>query len=255
LAGPAIRATMATALHCSGRIAPPKKEGPMTMLRASRGAAGILCVLFLAQAGCASTQSSSTTPSSERATKRDKTAKGAGIGAAAGAVIAAATGERKADRILAGAAIGAGIGAGVGVYMDKQEEKLGHIPNTTVERVDEDTLLVHFESDVLFDVDSSIVKPDARDALDEASGVFTEFPKTAIVVQGHTDSTGTEEHNQSLSERRAQAVVAYLTGKGIEPARMAPMGYGEGQPIASNDTADGRAKNRRVDLLLKGKAK
>lgn len=227
----------------------------MTMLRARHAAAGILCVLFLAQAGCASTQTTSTKTDEPRVTKRDKTAKGAGIGAAAGAVIAAATGERKADRILAGAAIGAGIGAGVGVYMDKQEEKLGHIPNTTVERVDEDTLLVHFQSDVLFDVDSSIVKPDARDALNDASQVFMEFPKTAIVVQGHTDSTGSEEHNQSLSERRAQSVVAYLTGKGIDPARMAPMGYGEGQPIASNDTTSGRAKNRRVDLLLKGKAK
>ncbi|HZN04488.1 MAG TPA: OmpA family protein [Candidatus Polarisedimenticolia bacterium] len=224
------------------------------MLRASRGAAGILCLVFLAQSGCASTQSNTTT-SSERATKRDKTAKGAGIGAAAGAVIAAVTGERTADRILAGAAIGAGIGAGVGVYMDKQEEKLGHIPNTTVERVSDDTLLVHFESDVLFDVDSATVKADARDALDEASQVFTEFPKTAIVVQGHTDSTGSETHNQDLSERRAHAVVAYLTGKGIDPERMAPMGYGEGQPIASNETTGGRAQNRRVDLLLKAKAK
>ena len=226
----------------------------MTILGASRGAAGILCLLMLAQ-GCASTQKNPSQSSEPRATKRDKTAKGAGIGAAAGAAIAAATGERKADRILAGAAIGAGIGVGVGVYMDRQEEKLGHIPNTTVERVSDDTLLVHFQSDVLFDVDSSIVKPDARDALDEASQVFHEFPKTAIVVQGHTDSTGGEEHNQGLSERRARSVVAYLAGRGIAPDRMAPMGYGEGQPIDSNETTSGRAKNRRVDLLLKGKAK
>jgi len=227
----------------------------MTMLKASRGAAGVLCLLFLAQAGCASTPTNTTSTSEPRATKRDKTAKGAGIGAAAGAAIAAVTGERKADRILAGAAIGAGIGAGVGVYMDKQEEKLGHIPNTTVERVSDDTLLVHFESDVLFDVDSAIVKADARGALDDASQVFTEYPKTAIVVQGHTDATGSETHNQDLSERRAQAVVAYLTGKGIDPARMAPIGYGEGQPVASNETTGGRAQNRRVDLLLKAKAK
>ena len=228
----------------------------MTMLKASRGAAGILALLILANGGCASTKTADTTQDKEpRATKRDKTGKGAGIGAAAGAVIAAVTGERKADRILAGAAIGAGIGAGVGAYMDHQEEKLGHIPGTTVERVSEDQLLVHFESDVLFDVDSSIVKPQARDALDDAATVFQEYKKTAIVVQGHTDSTGTEEHNQSLSERRAQSVVAYLTGKGIDPARMAPMGFGEGQPVASNDTVDGRAQNRRVDLLLKAKAK
>ena len=138
---------------------------------------------------------------------------------------------------------------------DHQEEKLGHIPNTTVERVSEDTLLVHFQSDVLFDVDSAIVKPQAQDPLDDAAQVFQEYKKTAIIVQGHTDSTGTEEHNQALSERRAQSVVAYLTGKGIDPARMAPQGYGEGQPIADNGTTDGRAKNRRVDLLLKAKAK
>ena len=226
----------------------------MTMLRASRGAAGMLCLLFLAQAGCASTQTNTSASSEPRATKRDKTAKGAGIGAAAGAVIAAATGERKADRILAGAAIGAGIGAGVGVYMDKQEEKLGHIPNTTVERVSDDMLLVHFQSDVLFDVDSAIVKADARGALDEASHVFTEYPKTAIVVQGHTDSTGSEEHNQFLSERRAKAVAAHLSGKGVDDDRLAVVGYGEGEPVGNNGSPEGRALNRRVDLLLKAKA-
>jgi outer membrane protein OmpA-like peptidoglycan-associated protein len=227
----------------------------MTMRKAGLAMTGLLALALLAQAGCASTQAKNAPADEPKVTKKDKTAKGAGIGAAAGAVIAAVTGDRKADRILAGAAIGAGIGAGVGAYMDHQEEKLGHIPGTTVERVSDDTLLVHFESDVLFDVDSAIVKPQARDALDGAAQVFDEYRKTAIIVQGHTDSTGTEEHNQQLSERRAQSVVAYLTGKGIDPARMAPQGYGEGQPIASNETTDGRAKNRRVDLLLKAKAK
>ena len=228
----------------------------MTTTSIGRAAAGLIALLTIGQAGCASTKTASAPPPDEtHVTKKDKTAKGAGIGAAAGAAIAAITGSRKADHILEGAAIGAGIGAGVGAYMDHQEEKLGHIPNTTVERVSEDTLLVHFQSDVLFDVDSAIVKPQAQDSLDDAAQVFQEYKKTAIIVQGHTDSTGTEEHNQALSERRAQSVVAYLTGKGIDPARMAPQGYGEGQPIAGNDTTDGRAKNRRVDLLLKAKAK
>ncbi len=226
----------------------------MNRIRIGRAAAGLLTIVMLAQ-GCATTKTNTTQADEPRATKRDKTAKGAGIGAAAGAAIAAVTGERKADRILAGAAVGAGIGAGVGAYMDHQEEKLGHIPGTTVERVSDDLLLVHFQSDVLFDVDSAIVKPQAQDALDDAAQVFQEYKKTAIIVQGHTDSTGTEEHNQALSERRAQSVVAYLTGKGIDPNRMAPQGYGEGQPIASNDSTDGRQKNRRVDLLLKAKAK
>lgn len=190
-----------------------------------------------------------------RATKRDKTAKGAGIGAAAGAVLGAVLGEGEADKILAGAAIGAGIGASVGVYMDKQEEKLAHIPGTSVERVSEDLLLVHFESDVLFAVDSAVLDSRARAALDEASQVLLDYPKTAIVVQGHTDATGTEEHNQDLSERRARAVTAFLVGRGIDQKRLTSLGYGEGNPIADNGTADGRVRNRRVDLLLKAKAR
>ncbi|HKQ97018.1 MAG TPA: OmpA family protein [Candidatus Polarisedimenticolia bacterium] len=229
----------------------------MTRPGASRCCAALLLVAAILQGGCASsgTTTQNSTTDQTRVTKRDKTAKGAGIGAAAGAVLAAVTGERKADRILAGAAIGAGIGTGVGAYMDHQEEKLGHIPGTTVERVSDDMLLVHFESDVLFDIDSAVVKSAARGSLDEASQVMTEYPKTAIVVQGHTDSTGTEEHNQGLSERRARAVVAYLASRGIDSNRMDAIGYGEGQPVASNDVASGRAQNRRVDLLLKAKAK
>src|SRR5262245_49810295 len=195
----------------------------MTTTRIGRAAAGLIALLMIGQAGCASTKTTSAPPPDEtKVTKKDKTAKGAGIGAAAGAAIAALTGSRKADHILEGAAIGAGIGTGVGAYMDHQEEKLGHIPGTTVERVSEDLLLVHFESDVLFDIDSAVVKPAARNALDEASQVFVEYPKTAIVVQGHTDATGTETHNQELSERRAGSVVAYLTGRGSTPAGWSP---------------------------------
>ena len=224
----------------------------MMILATNRWLAGLVCLTLVAEFGCATTGTQST---QTRTTKRDKTAKGAGIGAAAGAVVGAIIGEGKADKILAGAALGAGIGTGVGAYMDSQEEKLGHIPGTSVERVSDDLLLVHFESDVLFDIDSAILKSGARAALDEAAQVFLEYPKTAIVVQGHTDSTGTEVHNQELSERRAQAVVSYLIGRGVDPARITSVGYGEGEPIASNDTVSGRSQNRRVDLLLKAKAK
>ena len=212
----------------------------------------LLCLAVIAPFGCATTGTQS---SATRTTKLDKTAKGAGIGAAAGAVVGAVLGEGKADKILAGAALGAGIGAGVGAYMDHQEEKLARIPGTTVERVSDDLLLVHFESDVLFDIDSAVLKEGARDALDEAAGVFLEYPKTAIIAQGHTDSTGTEAHNLDLSERRAKAVAAYLIDRGVDAARITSVGYGEGHPIASNDTASGRLQNRRVDLLLKAKAR
>lgn len=211
-----------------------------------------VAVLALSVAGCAAMRGE---PREPRTTSRDKTKKGAIIGAAAGAVAGAVIGEREADEILAGAAIGAGIGAGVGAYMDRQEEKLARIPGTSVERVGQDTLLVHFESDVLFDVDSATLDSAARGSLEQAAAVFLEYPKTAIVVQGHTDSTGSESHNEQLSERRARAVENHLVGKGIDSDRITAVGYGEGNPVASNDTESGRRRNRRVDLLLKAKAK
>ncbi|MHC4430003.1 MAG: OmpA family protein, partial [Planctomycetota bacterium] len=142
-------------------------------------------------AGCAAFQQERT----ERTTSRDKTKKGAA-------------------KILAGAAIGAGVGAGVGAYMDRQEEKLARIPGTTVERVGDNMLLVHFDSDVLFSIDSALLNEDSRYALDQAADVFMDYPKTAIIAQGHTDSSGNESYNQQLSERRARSVVGHLVTRG-----------------------------------------
>lgn len=190
----------------------------------------------------------------ERVTKRDRTVKGAGIGAAAGAAAAVLKGEREADEILAGAAIGAVIGGGIGAYMDAQQEKLARIPGTSVERVGEDTLLVHFDSDVLFAVSSATIDGDGRGTLEEVASVLNEYPKTAVVVQGHTDSTGSEELNQALSERRANSVRNYLVSRGVDAGRMAAVGMGEGYPVASNDSESGRQENRRVDILLKAAA-
>src|SRR6185295_599059 len=99
-----------------------------------------------------------------------------------------ATGEREADEILARAAIGAVGGAGIGAYMDKQEEKLARIPGTSVERVGDDLLLVRFDSDILFDVDSAAVRPAGVGTLQQVAEVLTEYPKTAVIVQGHTDA-------------------------------------------------------------------
>jgi len=210
--------------------------------------AGLLVLVFLFSSlfSCATTDS---------VTKHDKTAKGAGIGAAAGAVGALVTGKREADEILAGAAIGAAIGGGVGAYMDHQEAKLAKIPGTHVERLDESTLLVHFDSDVLFAVDSATLSGDARGALGQAASVMNEYDKTAVVVQGHTDSTGSEQHNQGLSERRAGSVVTELVSRGVNNDRIASMGFGESQPVADNATSEGRRRNRRVDVMLRAKAK
>lgn len=209
-----------------------------------------LLLSMAALGGCESMRSDA-----NRTTRRDKTGKGAAIGAASGAVLGAVIGEGELDEILAAAAIGAGVGAGVGAYMDKQEEKLARIPGTTVERVDKNMLLVHFDSDILFDIDSAALTPSSRATLDQAAGVFLEYPKTAIIAQGHTDSTGSEEHNQALSERRARAVANHLIGAGVDGSRITSVGYGESYPIASNDNASGRSRNRRVDLLLKAKVK
>ncbi|HKI05546.1 MAG TPA: OmpA family protein [Thermoanaerobaculia bacterium] len=223
----------------------------MLDLRTMRPLGGLTAsVLILSLfAGCASTA-----PRQERTTQRDRTYKGAGIGAAAGAAAAILKGEREADEILAGAAIGAVIGGGIGAYMDAQQEKLARIPGTTVERVGEDTLLVHFDSDVLFSVNSASLDSDGRATLEDVAGVVDEYKKTAVVVQGHTDSTGSEELNQNLSDRRASSVRAYLVSRGVDADRVAAVGMGEGYPVASNDSESGRQQNRRVDILLKAAA-
>ena len=187
-------------------------------------------------------------------TKRDKTAKGAAIGAAVGAAGAVATGKREADEILAGAAIGAVAGGAVGAYMDAQEEKLARIPDTRVERVDEETLLVHFDSDILFDFDSAALRADSRRTVDQVADVLAEYDRTAIVVQGHTDAKGSDEYNQDLSERRAAAVKRHLESNGVEGERIATQGLGEGYPVATNDTESGRQQNRRVEIMLRAKA-
>jgi outer membrane protein OmpA-like peptidoglycan-associated protein len=216
------------------------------ILRHLRGAAALAATAGLLLA-CASTRG-------PYATEREKTRRGAAIGAAVGAAGAIATGKREADEILVGAGIGAIAGGAVGAYMDAQEEKIARIPGTSVERVDEETLLVHFDSDILFDVDSAVVRSGGRETLAEVAEVLTEYPKTAVVVQGHTDATGSDEHNQELSERRAGSVEAQLVQRGVDRQRITSMGFGEHEPVASNDSASGRQLNRRVEVLLRARA-
>ena len=190
-----------------------------------------------------------------RSTNRDKTIVGAGVGAVVGAAGAVIAGQEEADEILAGAALGAVVGGGVGAYMDAQEEKLARIPGTSVERVSDDTLLVNFDSDVLFDTDSAALRGESQSTLDQVGSVIKEYPKTAVVIQGHTDSRGSEAHNDALSDRRARAVQNYLSLRGVDGSRMTTMAMGEGYPVASNDTEFGQQQNRRVDILLKAKAR
>jgi len=178
---------------------------------------------------------------------------GAMWGALAGAAAGALIGGSDLDGILIGAAVGAGVGAGVGHYMDKQEAELRRIEELEVQRLDEETLRVRFDSDILFAINSAVLGGDSEYALVEFSGVMHDYPQTAIVVQGYTDSSGSEEYNQKLSERRAQSVFNFMVGQDIYPERMYSVGYGEAHPMADNATVTGRDRNRRVEILIRGK--
>lgn len=184
-----------------------------------------------------------------------KTKRNAAIGAAIGAAAGLFVGDGELDEVLGTAAVGAGVGAGIGLYMDKQQQALEQeLESAEIERIDEETIRVRFESDILFPVDSSTLSTDARYELDDFAQVMNEYDKTAILIQGHTDSTGSEEHNLKLSERRAEAVFNHLALREVDPSRMAPIGYGEGYPVADNATPEGRSLNRRVSILVRGKS-
>ncbi len=180
---------------------------------------------------------------------------GAGIGAVAGAVVGALTGDGGSstrDRALIGAAAGAAIGSGVGAYMDSQEKELRNRLDGTgigVERNGND-LILNMPSSVTFEVDSSDLQTPARQALNDVNAVLRSYPETRINVAGYTDSTGSDSYNQKLSERRAQSVATYLEQGGVEAGRINAVGYGEKNPIASNETDAGRAQNRRVEITL-----
>lgn len=160
----------------------------------------------------------------------------------------------KSDRTekIVGAGIGAIAGAGIGAYMDAQERKLRErTAGSGVDVIrDGDNLSLRMPSGITFAYDDSAVQPQFQPTLNEVASVLAEYPKTYIDVLGHTDSDGTEAYNQSLSERRAQSVASYLTGRGVQSARVATRGYGEMQPIASNETVEGKAANRRVEIKL-----
>ena len=167
------------------------------------------------------------------------------MGGAAGLFV----GDGELDEVLGGAAIGAGVGAGIGVYMDRQQRDLEQIEGAQVERVDEETLKVSFDSDILFAVDSAYLAGTTLDDLDQFAHVMQQYPKTAILIQGHTDSTGPTAYNQTLSERRAAAVEGHLARQHVDPSRMAAYGYGESLPVADNGSAWGRQQNRRVEIV------
>ena len=182
-----------------------------------------------------------------------KTKEGTAIGAGAGAAIGAIMGKQSGHTVLGailGAAVGGAAGAYIGNYMDKQAEEMQRdIQGAKIERIGEG-IKITFDSGILFDVDKATLKDEAKTNIDKLAVILKKYPDTNVLIEGHTDATGTEEHNLELSKERAQSVSNYLAQLGVDPARFTATGYGELQPIASNDTQEGRQQNRRVELAV-----
>ncbi len=222
---------------------------------------------FLA-GGCATTQGN-------KETKVNKTVAGATIGAVAGGVLGAITGPKhsnKGKRVLIGAAAGALIGGALGYILDQQAKALGDdlgvkpIDNTNPEVKpsqppitkekpvavvkEPEKVKVVMKDSVLFDLNSYKLKPEAKEMLAKVAKTLNENPDTVIVVVGYTDSTGSFDYNVKLSEKRAEAVKNQLVLNGVDPTRIVVFGCGPKHPIAPNNTPEGRALNRRVEILV-----
>lgn len=187
--------------------------------------------------------------------KVSDTTKGAGIGALAGAAIGALTGgdsHQRRNNALIGAGIGALAGGAVGNYMDRQEAKLrAQLQGTgvSVARHGNELSLI-MPGNITFSSGNADLNPGFFAVLDSVALVLKEFDKTLIDVSGHTDSTGSAQKNQTLSEQRAYTVARYLQNRGISNQRIAAAGFAATRPVASNSTPDGRQQNRRVELTL-----
>ncbi|PKN29119.1 MAG: hypothetical protein CVU64_09915 [Deltaproteobacteria bacterium HGW-Deltaproteobacteria-21] len=201
---------------------------------------------FLILAGCAAPQT--------------KTQKGAVYGAAGGAAAGALVGQvigHNTKSTLIGTAIGAAVGglggAGVGRMMDNQERDMRDVLASSeaaaVSR-EGNLLAVTFKGDVTFDTNSTVVRPGLQSEITRVATVMNQYPDTLVRVEGHTDSTGSEDYNMDLSNRRAAAVKNLLTSRGVADSRIDVVGYGESMPVATNDTEAGRQKNRRVEIKI-----
>ncbi|UCG60293.1 MAG: OmpA family protein [Candidatus Zixiibacteriota bacterium] len=182
--------------------------------------------------------------------KRDKgLVIGAAAGAVAGAVIGDAAGNTAAGAII-GAAIGGAAGAYIGNYMDKQAEEMERdLEGAKIERIGEG-IKITFASGILFDVNKSELRPEAQLNLQKLAVILNKYEDTEILIEGHTDSTGPEEHNMDLSIRRGSSVGSYLATNNVLASRFTVLGYGETQPIATNETTEGRQQNRRVEIAI-----
>lgn len=181
-----------------------------------------------------------------------KQTQGAIIGGAAGATAGGLlTKNNRAVGIILGAAIGGIAGGVIGKYMDKAakdiSDDLGN--DATVVRVGEG-IVASFDSGLLFDFDKDNLKPETKKNLDKLAASLNEFKDTEVKILGHTDNQGTSAYNQGLSERRASSVKSFLTSQGVAGSRLLTFGYGESDPVSTNETESGRSLNRRVEIVL-----
>lgn len=185
----------------------------------------------------------------------NRTRDGALIGGAIGAVTGIIAGDDAEERrrgAVIGGLVGAGVGAAIGNQLDKQAAELEQSLDNRVGIVNTgDRLIVTMPQDLLFDVDSALVRSNLRADLRTLAGSLQQYPNTTIDVIGHTDNTGDAAYNQSLSSRRAASVSAILADAGVQRGRIRAFGRGEDAPIASNLTPEGRAQNRRVEIVIR----
>jgi len=174
---------------------------------------------------------------------------GAGSGAAVGGAIGSQSGNTALGAII-GAAIGGLAGGLIGDYMDDQAEEIQRdLEGATVERIGEG-IKITFDSGILFDVAESSLHAEAETNLTKLAEILNKYDDTEILIEGHTDATGSDDYNMTLSRNRASAVAVHLEGARVLPTRFTIMGYGEAQPVADNTSASGRASNRRVELAI-----
>ncbi len=176
---------------------------------------------------------------------------GAGAGATAGAIIGKTAGNTGIGAII-GATVGGVAGAIIGKKMDKQAQEIAkEIPNAEViHQEGEPGIVVNFSSKVLFATDKSDLSEKSKSTINDLATILNKYPDTDLTIQGHTDSSGPDAYNQTLSEKRAESVANYLKMQGVTSDRLTSLGFGESQPIADNETAHGRAENRRVSFLI-----
>ena len=185
--------------------------------------------------------------------KASNTTKGGAIGAGVGGAIGGVIGHQSDNTVIGaiiGAAVGGTAGALIGRHMDKQAEELKRdLKGATVERVGEG-ILITFDSGLLFQLDSYQLQQATRSNLEQLAKTLNKYEDTDILIEGHTDSSGEDEYNQSLSEKRASEVEDYLVQQQVKDSRITTKGYGEKQPLQSNETEAGRSSNRRVEVAI-----